>query len=89
MGVGKKYRGNFQKVLGQYVNDKLSEGEFEREEVFVTHAGVDMAIVNAVAEKVKALNIFKNVYITRAGCTVSCHCGRNTLGVLFVRKNAK
>lgn len=89
MGVGKKYRGNFQKVLGQYVNDKLSEGEFETEEVFVTHAGADMDIVNAVAEKVKALNIFKNVYITRAGCTVSCHCGRNTLGVLFVRKNAK
>lgn len=89
MGVGKKYRGNFQKVLGQYVNDKLLDGEFETEEVFITHAGVDMDIVNAVAEKVKSLNIFKNVYITRAGCTVSSHCGRNTLGVLFVRKNVK
>ena len=30
---------------------------------------------------------FDNVYVTRAGCTVSAHCGRNTLGVLFIRKN--
>ena len=89
MGVGKKYRGNFAKVLGQYVNDRLTGGEYETEDVFVTHAGVDEAIVNTVVEKVKLFNIFKNVYVTRAGCTVSSHCGRNTLGVLFVRKNNK
>lgn len=89
MGVGKKYRGNFAKVLNQYVNDKLTNVDVETEEVFVTHAGVDEEIVNAVAEKVRSLNIFKNVYITRAGCTVSSHCGRNTLGVLFVRKEQK
>lgn len=89
MGVGKKYRGNFAKVLGQYVNDRLTGGEYETEDVFVTHAGVDEAIVNTVVEKVKSFNIFKNVYVTRAGCTVSSHCGRNTLGVLFVRKDNK
>ena len=27
-----------------------------------------------------------NIHITRAGCTISSHCGRNTLGVLFIRK---
>ena len=89
MGVGKKYRGNFERVLSQYVNDKLTSGEFETEEVFVTHAGVDMDIVNTVVEKVKSYNIFKNVYVTRAGATISSHCGRNTLGVLFVKKNKK
>ena len=29
---------------------------------------------------------FENIYWTTAGCTVSCHCGPGTLGVLFVRK---
>ena len=29
---------------------------------------------------------FKNVYETVAGCTVSCHCGPGTMGILFVRK---
>ena len=27
-----------------------------------------------------------NIYTTRAGCTISSHCGRNTLGVLFIKK---
>ena len=89
MGVGKKYRGTFERVLNQYVNDKLTVGEVETEEVFVTHAGVDENIVNMVVEKVKSYNIFKNVYVTRAGATVSSHCGRNTLGVLFAKKDKK
>ena len=46
-------------------------------------------IVNMVVEKVKSYNIFKNVYVTRAGATVSSHCGRNTLGVLFAKKDKK
>ena len=29
---------------------------------------------------------FGEVFETIAGCTVSCHCGPNTLGVLFIRK---
>ena len=89
MGVGKKYRGTFERVLNQYINDKLTAGEVETEEVFVTHAGVDENIVNMVVEKVKSYNIFKNVYVTRAGATVSSHCGRNTLGVLFTKKDKK
>ena len=28
---------------------------------------------------------FEHVYETTAGCTVSCHCGPHTLGVLFIR----
>ena len=52
-------------------------------------AGVNEEIVNMVKEKVESYNIFKNVYVTRAGATISSHCGRNTLGVLFVKKNKK
>ena len=46
-----------------------------------------MDIVNAVAEQVKKTAPFKEVLITRAGCTVSSHCGADTLGILFVRKS--
>ena len=27
-----------------------------------------------------------SIFTTTAGCTISCHCGPGTLGVLFVRK---
>ena len=86
MGVGKKYRGNFADVLPKYVEDRIGDGsEIEKGRVFVTHAGCDMNVVNGCVEQVKALG-FEEVLITRAGCTISSHCGQNTLGVLFLRK---
>lgn len=87
MAVGKKYRGKFADVLVEYTQARLEDADnIDLDRVFVTHAGVDMDIVNAVADQVKKTLPFKEVLITRAGATVSCHCGRNTLGVLFVQK---
>jgi DegV family protein with EDD domain len=87
MGVGKKYRGKFEKVLPTYVSERLADGEdIELDRVFVTHAGCDPQLVESIAELVKNTLPFKEVLVTRAGCTVSSHCGANTLGVLFVRK---
>ena len=86
MGVGKKYRGRFGMVLQKYIADRIGDGEgIRRNRAFVTHAGCDEAIVAQCVEQVKATGVFDEVLITRAGCTVSAHCGRNTLGVLFVR----
>ena len=87
MGAAKKYRGKFEMVLKQYIADRLGDGSgLDTTRVFVTHAGCDASIVEACVEQVRATGIFKEILITRAGCTVSSHCGRNTLGVLFVRK---
>ena len=88
MGVGKKYRGTFEMSLKKYIQDQFEDiNSIDLENVFVTHAGCDESIVNMCVEKVKELAPVKNLHITRAGCTVSSHCGRNTLGVLFIRKN--
>ena len=88
MGVGKKYRGKYGAVLKEYVAERLANiDDIDLDRVFVTHAGVDMEIVNAVVEQVKATAPFKEVFMTRAGCTISSHCGADTLGVLFVRKS--
>lgn len=89
MGVGKKYRGKFGDVLKKYIVDQIGDAsDIELDRVFVTHAGCAPEIYEACAEQVKSLAPFKEVQITRAGCTISSHCGRNTLGVLFIRKNA-
>lgn len=87
MGVGKKYRGKFGMTLKKYIEDQLKHiDEIEPRRIFVTHAGCDEEIVNACVEAVKAYGVFEEVLVTRAGCTISSHCGRNTLGVLFIRK---
>ena len=88
MGVGKKYRGVYGSVLKQYVDERLQNPEdIDTSRVFVTHAGCDAQIVDDIVNQVKATGLFDEVFITRAGCTVSSHCGANTLGVLFVRKS--
>ncbi|MBQ8357783.1 MAG: DegV family protein [Clostridia bacterium] len=87
MGVGKKYRGKFPMVLQKYIADRIGDAsDVELDRIFVTHAGCDEAIWQQCVEQVKALAPFKEVFLTRAGCTISSHCGRNTLGVLFIRK---
>ena len=88
MGVGKKYRGAYGRVLSEYVDERLQNvDDIDTSRVFVTHAGCDEDIINAVVEQVKSKGIFDEVLLTRAGCTVSSHCGANTLGVLFIRKS--
>ena len=90
MGVSKKYRGKYSETLKQYVADRLTDySDIDLSRVFVTHAGCDEEIVNQVVEQVKATAPFKELIISRAGCTVSAHCGRNTLGVLYIRKTDK
>ena len=88
MDVAKKYRGKFSEVLKQYVKDKISDySNIELDRVFITHAGCDPELVNEIVELVRKEVPFKEVFMTRAGCTVSSHCGANTLGVLFIRKS--
>lgn len=87
MSVVKKYRGNYAKCLAAYVKDRLCDrNDLDRGTLFVTNTPVTDACMDAVKEAVSAYADFENIYWTQAGCTVSCHCGPGTLGVLFVRK---
>ncbi len=87
MSVVKKYRGSYAKCLASYVKDRLADREdIIRDELFVTYTTVDDVCRTAVMDAVEEFGHFNTVYETTAGCTVSCHCGPATLGVLFVRK---
>ena len=87
MVVGKKYRGKYDKVLIQYMEDTLAKyPDIDTDRVFITHAGANKEYVDAVYEALKKKGIFKEIHITRASCTISSHCGPNTLGVLFMTK---
>ena len=87
MSVVKKYRGNYAKCLANYVKDRLADREdIVRNELFLTYTPVSEDCLSAVKEAIDAYGNFETVYETTAGCTVSCHCGPGTLGVLFVRK---
>jgi len=85
MNVGKKYRGSLEKALAQYTADKLAQYENIRtDKIFITHSGVPDELIDIVRDKINAAMKFDNIYVTRAGCTISAHCGPGTLGILFM-----
>ena len=87
MGVGKKYRGKLDKALVKYTRDQL-EGrkDLKLDRVFITHSGISEERIDRIKREVEQLADFKEIFITQASCTISCHCGPNTLGVLFMTK---
>ena len=87
MSVVKKYRGNYTKCLTSYVKDRLEGREdLDTKRLFITHTPVNEDSYTAVKEAVANYSNFDEVIESEAGCTVSCHCGPGTLGVLFIRK---
>lgn len=86
MHVGKKYRGSFDKVLQDYVRDRLSgRQDLALDRIFLVHTRCDAETVEAVRQEIKKYANFGEIIETVAGSTISCHCGPNTLGIMFLR----
>ena len=85
--VVKKYRGSYEKCLSNYIKDRLdNRDDIDHTTLFVTRTPVSESGEKAVSQAIEECESFENIYWTEAGCTVSCHCGPGTLGVIFVRK---
>lgn len=86
MHVGKKYRGSFDKVLQDYVRERLSgRQDLALDRIFLVHTRCDAETVEAVRQEIKKYANFSEIIETIAGSTISCHCGPNTLGIMFIR----
>lgn len=85
MTVVKKYRGSIEKTIADYVRDKLEAAEVEDDLIFITHT-TSQANTALAAQEIKKYKQFKEIAVTDAGCTVACHCGEDTLGILFIGK---
>lgn len=87
MGLGKKYRGRLDDVLVKYTRDKLSAySNIRTERIFITSAAADPAYIELVHSVIEDTMKFDEILRTEASCTISSHCGPNTLGVLFLTK---
>ena len=89
MSVAKKYRGKMSDVFKQYAEERINdENKYVSKQIFVTHSGNCDEIAVELKKMVEAAYPDKQVLITRAGCTVSCHCGPGTLGILGIREKS-
>ncbi len=85
--VKKKYKGPMTRCISQYVEDLHNEYQnYDKTRCFVTHSSADPALVELAKKKVAELFDFDEVIETVAGSVITGHCGRNTLGVLFIAK---
>ena len=82
----KKYRGRTAKCFAAYADDMLKgKDNIRQNRIFITHSGIDPDIIELMKEKIHEWQPdIENIYVTRAGGTISCHCGPGTLGILYM-----
>jgi len=87
MRPGEKYRGRYEHYLKHYIEDVLEHDrniDFRR--VFVVHSPSEEGLVRFAIDTVKSCGLFREVLEAMAGCTICTHCGPDTLGLMFMRK---
>ena len=85
----KKFRGNFKRCCEEYCDDILERfNNPDLSKVFLAFTTLTEDIKQVIREKLKAKG-FKNIIEAPVGCTISCHCGENGLGVIYMNDGDK
>ncbi len=80
-----KYKGNMDRCITRYIEElRASYPSYDRSRCFVTHSNAEKELVDVAKAKVAELFDFEEVIETVAGSIVTSHCGKGTLGVLFI-----
>ncbi|MFR1565475.1 MAG: DegV family protein [Christensenellales bacterium] len=83
--VGKKFRGSAMSIADKYVEnifDMYDNPDLKR--IFITHTSADPEVVKLVRDTVNKRYKFSEIYETIASSTITSHCGKGTLGILFI-----
>lgn len=79
----KKYRGNMSAVIRKFAEELLAEFPPDSETAYIAYTTASSEMI-AEAEQACYNGGFKSVVVTRAGATISSHCGANTLGIFYL-----
>jgi DegV family protein with EDD domain len=87
MAVGKKGRGTMKKGIDLMLAEVFAEKEnIDPEFMMITHSLADEQVLY-IRERIKQENLeVENLLETQAGCVISSHCGKGTIGVLYILK---
>ena len=84
--VGKKYRGNSEKIAPQYVDnifEMYPNPDLKR--IFITYTeGTSPEVIEIIRNEIKKHYNFESIYETVASSTITCHCGKGTIGILYI-----
>ena len=78
--------GNYERSVLRYATAEFKRNKkTDKGQLFITHAGCPVKIVNEMKEKADSLCKFDNVTVTKASAVISSLCGPGTIGIAFVR----
>lgn len=87
MVVARKYRGAYERCIRQYLADRFrSKEQLDSKRIFITHTGLNDKALQTIREIVDSEMQFDEVIVSRAGSTITSHCGENTFGIIVLRK---
>jgi len=87
MSVTKKYRGGIEKVAADYVRERLRDRtDLDTRWVFLVDTCPGDELAGIARELLREDGRFGEILEAKAGCTIFCHCGPGTLGLIFLRK---
>ena len=84
LDVEKKFRGNYAQVTKEFVRFALGGDDMDDKRLMVSHTGLAPALLDGALEIIRGLRKFQEVLVTRAGCTMTCHAGPNTLALFYL-----
>jgi len=84
MHSGKKFMGKTEVWVMKYVEETLKTYDsFDPKRVFITYSSMEDEVVALVEKRLYEAG-FQEVLKTRAGATISTHCGPHCLGILYL-----
>lgn len=87
MVVGKKYRGTYERCLKSYLKDRLTDKDsIDDNMLIIVHTGMTDETIEEIKTLIANEMEFKQVFVSRAGATITSHCGANTFGICFLHK---
>jgi len=82
---GGTYKGSIERCISKYIEELAATyGSYDTTRCFVTHSSADKEVVDMAKAKVAELFHFDEIIETVAGSIITSHCGKGTLGVLFI-----
>ncbi|BAL00946.1 hypothetical protein OBV_37470 [Oscillibacter valericigenes Sjm18-20] len=88
MSVTKKYRGSMERVVAEFLHDRLDgRTDIDTERIWLVDSSFGPELKDAAREALREDGRFGTILEAKTGCTIFSHCGPNTLGVIFFRKS--
>ena len=87
LAVTKKYRGSMERVVSDYLHDRLdSRDDIDTERIWLVDSAFGSELADAARVVLQADGRFGQIMESKAGCTIFSHCGPNTVGLAILRK---